>query len=248
MIQIYTEEALRQVRLPAKTESYTPIPHGEMIDTIRRCMIENNLHIVNSFYKISNGGDKVIGSFHFDQDDSEFGGQIAFRNSYDKSMSAAIAVGGVVWICSNGMVVGEAILKRKHTGHADDEIFTYTQNAINDYATVHQLILNDSDEMKSIKLDKSSVARLIGEMYIEQDLMTATQLGIIKREIDFSEHFRMINNESSLWDVYNWCTESYKKSHPLNYLQDHINLHTFSQKICQDYKNAEISYAESLVI
>jgi len=238
---MYSEDALRRVSLPTKTETYTPISHGDMIDTIRSCMNQNDLNITDSVYRASENGNKLIGSFHFDFDNSELGGQIVFRNSYDKSMSAALAVGTIVWICSNGMIGSnnEFVLRRKHTGTADSEIFQYTQNAINSYGELHRMIQRDVEKMKEIPLRKIELAHLIGEMYLNEELMTATQLGIIKKEMDFSKHFPIVDNIATLWQIYNWCTESYKKSHPMHYLQDHMNLHQYMQTEMSKYEMDE---------
>lgn len=231
-VHILQENQVRIVPLPAKTESYTPIPHGQMIDVIRECMRNNNLPITSTKFVSSNSGNKMIGEFRFDQDDNELGGSVIFRNSYDKSVAAAITIGSIVLVCSNGMIRGlqEAFLKRKHTGHADEEVYNYTQNAINHYAELHQSMRRDAELMKRVYIDKHIAASLIGEMFINDEVLTATQLGIVKKEIDFSEHFKLVEGVGSMWNLYNWCTQSFKKSHPVDYLENHINLHKFAME------------------
>ena len=51
------------------------------------------------------------------------GMRLAFRNSYDKSMSVAFAAGAVAWVCSNGMISGDVQYVKTY-GSVAEEINT----------------------------------------------------------------------------------------------------------------------------
>ena len=60
-------------------------------------------------------------------------------------------------------------------------------------------------------------------MFINDNLITSTQLNIIKKEILYSENFI----DPTLWSFYNHCTEALKVAHPAEVLQSHIKLHDY---------------------
>ena len=83
-----TEQKIIAATLPAKTKSYTPIAHVDIIRNIQDMCEENNLSILDRSYQVNSDCTKVTGKYTLSQRDSEMGTMIAFQNSYDKSMSA----------------------------------------------------------------------------------------------------------------------------------------------------------------
>ena len=211
-----------------RTESYTPIGNREVIDLINNEAIRNNLTIVSSQFKQSSDGNKTMGYFDIGTNDSDMGMRAVFKNSYDKSMSFGLALGSVVWICSNGCVSGEIALKRKHTGSADDEA---KLKVIEGFSMIGDNFLRVREAMlrlKEIEIDRKINAELIGRMFMEHEFINSVQLNIIKKECEKSENFTTIWEPGySMWDLYNNVTHSLKESHPTTYLHDHINLHQF---------------------
>jgi hypothetical protein len=63
-------------------------------------------------------------------------------------------------------------------------------------------------------------------MFFEEELINSTQLNIIKREIK-SSTFGVFNEKISLWQIYNWVTESYKTEHPASFLDKHVEFHNY---------------------
>jgi hypothetical protein len=151
--------------------------------------------------------------------------RLAFRNSYDKSMSVAFVAGASVWICSNGMISGEIQFMRKHTGSVIQELNERIVSAIDELEQHFDLMISHSERMKSIELKKREAAELVGRMYIEEDLILPTQLSVVKKEIERPTYqdFR----DDTLWSLYNHVTYSLKESHPITYIQQHKNLHQF---------------------
>ena len=87
--------------------------------------------------------------------------------------------------------------------------------------------------MKQIEVTRRTAAELIGRAYLENEFLNTTQLNVIKSEFD-SPTFDY-GAPGSLWELYNWTSYSLKNDHPANWLQDHLDLHTFY-----------MGYAESL--
>ena len=83
------------------------------------------------------------------------------------------------------------------------------------------------DVLKSYSLTPRQKAEVLGVMYFERNIVTPTQLSIVKKELKSSEHFR----EDNAWSLYNNVTQALKKSHPLDVIQDHIKVHSFMKEI-----------------
>lgn len=224
----FVSEAELDLRLPQKTSSYTPISNREVIDLITNEAINNNLTILNTAFKTNKDRTRTIGYFDIASDDSDMGMRAVFRNSYDKSMSFAFALGASVFICSNGMIGGEIAMKRKHTGAADDEARYKIISGVSMMGDNFQSMQKARSLLKSIEVDSRLNAELVGRMFMEHDFINSVQLNIIKKECENSDKFTTIWEPGySAWDLYNNVTHSLKESHPSSYMHDHINLHEF---------------------
>lgn len=217
--------------VPARTETYSPIAHGYFLDTIRgEIQRAGGLEITRNDIYSSLDGRKLVGFMGVKhagmETDPEFGLEmmLGYKNSYDKSMAAALVAGLSVTICSNGCIGGDMLtFKRKHTGTIQEELVEKTGEAIAQMRDGFSNLVLEVDVMRDYQLTQRQKAELMGVMYFEENMVSPNQLSIIKREMDNSEHFR----GNTLWDLYNNVTESLKSSHPLTHIEDHIKLHRF---------------------
>lgn len=219
-------QKLYQVPVPRKTDSYSPVPHKDIVECICEELDKNNMYARSIDGSTARDGDQVIGYMDIaPQGYDELGMRLAFRNSYDKSMSVAFVAGAVVWICSNGMISGDIQFMRKHTGKVLTELTSKIKLAVNDLSKTFEKSIRHAEAMKKVKVDKTLSAELAGRMFIEHDIITSTQLSIMKKEITEPSH--ELFKEENLWSFYNHATESLKKAHPSKYFDQHINLHEF---------------------
>ena len=104
--------------VPSKTESYSPVSNQEIIETTLEELDKNGFQVKSEFYKCDGSQNKFVGGFVISGGDSESNLMFGFKNSYDRSMTAAYALGAQIIVCSNSVVRGEQSLIRKHTGNA----------------------------------------------------------------------------------------------------------------------------------
>ena len=103
-------EHLKDVKMPTKTASYTPVSHYDLTMNIGDIAgrVLNGMTLVKSRYGLAREGNQMFGTHTFkDNVDDEIGLAVGFRNSYDKSMSVGIAVGARVFVCENLMMNGD---------------------------------------------------------------------------------------------------------------------------------------------
>ena len=117
------EQQIFGAAIPAQTDSYSPVSHQNIVNAIQEKCDQHGLEIRNKQYWMNKQGQQVTGKFNIGvEGDDELGMMLAFRNSYDKSMSLGFAAGGNVWICTNGLVGGDITLVRRHTGSIVNEV------------------------------------------------------------------------------------------------------------------------------
>ena len=216
--------------IPARTDTYSPIAHSDFLGGLATKIEENRMRIVDRRYYVNMNGNKLVGYYSIEdtnvETDPDFGLQMmmGFKNSYDKTMTAALAAGANVMICSNGIVSGDMIrFTRKHTGTIYEELQEKFIEAVDTMRTGFARLILEVDLMKDFELTPRQKAEILGVMYFEKNLVTPNQLSVIKREVSHSEHFK----GNSIWDLYNNVTESLKDSHPIRHIEDHVSVHSF---------------------
>ncbi len=219
--------------LPVATNTYAPVSHQQIIDAIQSNAIANRLTIVRDRTYTNRYGTRVTGFFDV-EDGTKFGDvhglkmMFGYRNSYDKSMSVAFVAGAGVWICGNGCISGDMMaFKRKHTGTVASELNEKIQIGVDRMKSDFGKLNLEVDVMKNYSLTPRQKSEILGVMYFERNLVTPTQLSVIKSELTNSEHFK----EDNAWSLYNNVTEALKQSHPTIVIQDHIKFHSFMKEI-----------------
>lgn len=223
-----TEQELFNVRVPVQTDSYSPVSHRTIVEEVRGELDRLGLNVLRTTYKPNKLGTQLVGYMDINSGDNELNFRVAFRNSYDKTMSAAFVAGTEVVICSNGMVSGQIVYVRKHTGNILSELRENIRFTINSLEQEFNTLSRHKEIMKTIGIDSNLPAHLVGELFINEDIITSTQLNIIKKEL-VKPSFEY-NTPGSLWELYNHITHSLKTSHPMDYIHRHKELHNYMEK------------------
>ena len=223
-----TEQYLRTARLPNYGKSYTVISHGAVIDEARTQLAAAGFAIKKELYKTTMTGDIAQGMYHLESgNDPEMGLMFVWSNSYNKTMAFKCAIGAHVFICSNGVVSGDlGTYRRRHSGSALTDVTTFMQEQIADASKYYDKLIHDKQMLKDVSLTPREKGTILGRLFAEDEILTLTQVGIVKREIDKPSHFYS-NDADSAWDMYNHITLALKDSHPMRYLSNHQRVHEF---------------------
>lgn len=221
------EQELFKAPVPLKTDSYSPVSHANIITAVQEEADKRGLEIRNKHYWSNREGQQVTGKFNIIvPGDEEMGMMAAFRNSYDKSMSLGFAAGGNVWICTNGMVSGDITIVKRHVGSIVQEVSEKIILSMDQLEDQFETLVKQKNRMKEIEVSKSAMAKLAGQMYIEEEVISLTQINQLKKEISGSENFQ----DENLWCFYNHITESLKHSTAVTYLDNHIQAHSYIEE------------------
>lgn len=225
-----TRNNILAAQVPANTDSYTAIPHRVFLEEISEKLSLKGYNIHSEEYIATKEYQIITGSFTVNKRGvldapKELSPSLFFVNSYNKSRRAILRAGAKVLVCKNGMLgtVDGGSYTRKHSGNALEEFREHIDIVIDNIDYEFERLEKNVIEMKAIQMDNSTIARLVGDMVVNEDMITMTQLSILKHELKFSENFK----DGTLWSFYNNCTEAFKDTHPLYYDRQHIKLHTY---------------------
>ncbi len=223
-----TKNSLREVPLPEHGKYYKPVMHGELMDLTLTAIKDAGFTLDKEQYTSARKGNIATGRYTIkDFDDGEMRLQINWINSLDKTKALKFSLGVGILVCSNGAIRGNfSGFKKKHIG----EIQEFTPKAIVEYIkhgeTYFKQLCEDKKQMKEIVMDNETRNRLIGQMFLEEDFITATQMSILKREIE-APTYNYNSDPNSLWSIYQHSTFSMSNTHPFNWMDSHMKAHDF---------------------
>jgi hypothetical protein len=226
---INNTDFLREIPLPTATKSYAPVPHTVFLDEIKEELYKNNYRIKEERYLSANNGLIMTGNYMIEGEDSIISPSIYFTNSYNKMRKAELSSGVMVLVCKNGMISMDSTnrFSRKHSGTVLEDLRSNIKLSVNSIEREFEKLKINMKEMQQIELTPTQTAQIIGDMYINENLIKETQLSILKNEVKFSKDF----TTNTAWDLYNHCTEAFKDNHPLEYDRQHIKLHSYMSDI-----------------
>jgi hypothetical protein len=246
-----TENDLRSVTLPNHGGKYAVVPHGTVIDEARKQLAANGFQIERELYKSSKDGQIAQGVYHLkNSNDTDMGLMFAWSNSYNKQMKFKCAIGAQVFICMNGVVSGDmASYNRKHMGNSTlQDVFNSINEQVSKAHEFFARLVADKNLLKNITLSPRDKGSILGELFANDEILTLTQVGIVKRELDNPTHNYNVSPDSA-WAMYNYITYALKESHPGHYIDDHRNVHNYfvnkyGQLVTAQPVEEEYSYQE----
>lgn len=222
-----TKDILLNAEIPAQTRTYKPITHQQLIDLTLESIHGAGFSLDKELYSSARDGQIANGNFSIrNVADNEMQLQIGWQNSYDKSLSLKFAIGARIFICQNGMVHGDmGSFKKKHQGSVQE----FTPAAITDYikqaGETFQQMQKEREAMKQIELSKRTKAELIGRLMLEESLISSMQVNQIAKELTSPTYD--YGAPDSMWELYQFTTQTMKETHPSFAMNDHIKAHSF---------------------
>tara|TARA_Y100000310_G_scaffold343378_1_gene450724 strand:- start:94 stop:1203 length:1110 start_codon:yes stop_codon:yes gene_type:complete len=253
-------EALHTAEMPPESPSYVPVSHGDYVFNISKIGgdILHDYELEDAAYALAPGrAVKLPDGSSWQSETSRMFGihtyrkkgnggdemrlALAFRNSYDKSMSLALASGSYVFICDNlGFSGSVATIFLKclscgrygHTGNVLDRLPREMVGAI--YAARRDFVRfeEESKRFKEIPIDDDAAYRVLGQCY-GRKILTHGQLN---RALDAwrDEGYRSLFGVApTAWTLYNCATEALKGLPMEKTMEAHVNLHETMREIEQ---------------
>lgn len=222
---------------PLATNTYAPISHEEIHDTIMSEIKDNAFKLKDISVKSKTGRNCIVMYSLIDEiasyQDPEIGIRVGFKNSYDKTMSFGFALGSEVFICGNGMVSGEYTIKKQHRMR---DVNIFAKELIHQYfgqvRAEHDENLIFAKELKQHEVTEADAQRIIGELFINNRIITQAQLRNMSSQMYNSDKFNSFKNVDmiSAWDLYNHGTEALKTSANINLFNRHVEYNDYFRR------------------
>jgi hypothetical protein len=226
------KEYLLAVPVPEMTWSYKPVSHGDLIRVTLESIEACGFELVKEIYTYRKEGQVANGKYLLKYgDDPDMSLMIAWQNSYDKSLSLKFAVGTWVYICTNGCVSGNmGAFRSKHIG----DVQTVSPAVLREYickaGEQFNTMVAQKEAMKLVQITSKQRAEVLGVLFIDRKLITSTQLNAVKNSIEKPQYD--YGCPGSVWELYNYVTESMREISPQYWLSAQVNLH---QWFIQEY-------------
>jgi hypothetical protein len=119
--QRVTRSDLALIAAPARTATWVPIKHSDLIEALHAELARRGLQVRCEQYAVQHQGTMLFGTLDLAwYDTGETAAAIGLRTANDKSMALQLAIGLKVFVCDNLCFAGDLIaLKRKHTAGID---------------------------------------------------------------------------------------------------------------------------------
>jgi hypothetical protein len=224
---VTSKQELISLPVPNQTNRYKPVSYEQLINLTLEGMDKAGYKLKEEVYRSAEGRQIATGYYDFDYSpDPEMGIRMAWQNSYNKKVSLKIVIGTFCFVCTNGCFIGDmGAFRTKHVG----EVQTVTPSKIQEFISgaegTYSRISGDKNQMKELEVTKKTLAELVGDLFINEQLITSDQLGIIKGEIENPSY--SYGAPGSVWELYSHFTHAGKRTHPTNYIQYHQKLHDY---------------------
>lgn len=222
-----TREQLRDIQTPEPTDSWCPVSHFDVVNTLTTRAEACGLRIRGERFAVVDGtlhsdfgeptrlpGARMFGSLDF----APIPGMpfpdgctpsAGIRNSHDKTFALSILSGARVFICENGVLSAETVISRKHTSKID--LLASIDDALNAFMASIQDFNEMFQRLNARKVTRTKAHSLVVEAARAGAFASDSILPIVQ-EFENPQHeaFR----ERTAWSLYNACTERMKAQSP----------------------------------
>ena len=164
--QSIDREGLKLLETPEPTDSWTPIPHYELVTVLEGQLKARGISIVKEQYAVQKA--KLFGVIDTDyQVTDEGGAAIGVRTSNDMSLALQLAIGYRVFVCDNMSFAGDLIaLKRKHTANLD--LHREFAEGIGRYVRDYRRLQDDIQIWKETPVSPERAKTLIYDIFLQK--------------------------------------------------------------------------------
>ncbi len=199
MIHKVNEDTFFNHELPVQTQSYTPVSNRLLNDLIYQEAEKRNYIITGKGFRANPSLTEFIAMFTLNQPEDGLIRMIGYRNSTNKKWSVGFVAGALVTICSNGMVSGDIITFRKHTGSVKQDLNFIIQRAFEEITPRFDTIKQQTEHLQKKLIQKSAALDIIAELFFTERLLNITQMAVLRENL-FSDHnFSLPENPSEFF-------------------------------------------------
>lgn len=225
-------EDLAAMTPPEETATYTPLAHETFAyntHTLGRDILgQSGFTLASEKYLVSKDRQKLFFMLAYSNGTDGVQMIAAGRNSYDKSMSAGVAIGdaGKVTVCDNLVIAGQVVVMQKHTKNLFNQLRKNLIVAFHEAKGKWRDLQHDIEMFKDIKLDEKDAHHFLVEAGREKALSKTIFFDALA---EYHNPSYVEFEEPTLWALYNNVTEAMKKVPYTKTLETHFKFHDFAR-------------------
>lgn len=120
---LVTQEEVRAIPIAERgdrSSRWKGVAHSDLLDAMFGSIESRGLKVIGESWELQHEGNDLFGRLDFQTPDSislpdGMGLSLGFRHSNIGNYALTFAVGAHVFVCSNGIITGEFIVKKRHT-------------------------------------------------------------------------------------------------------------------------------------
>jgi hypothetical protein len=200
---------IERVRTPQSTQTWTPIPHLELIQQVEQTIQANGLVVGSQAHSLSHEGMRYFGLLEIQRAESaeDYCWVLGLRNSHDKTFPAGVIAGSTVFVCDNLSFSGEVKLARKHTTYIRRDLPQLVQSAVGKLMERWHHQDQRLVSYKETELDDRAAHDLVVRGF---DVGVFTNRHIPKVLHEWREPRHQVFRERTVWSFFNSVTEALK--------------------------------------
>ncbi len=228
--QVIEMEQLRGVATPDGTETWTPVPHAALVDSVRGALVSSGKEIVKEEHALYRGGDRYFGLLHLGENNDGGNTVIGIRNSHDKTFPAGLSLGNHVFVCDNLSFSGDVVVARKHTRFIGRDLDRLIYDAVGKLADLREKQLVRFAAYKGRELSDVEAHDLMIRALLAR-VVSGEQVAKVVGEWRKPAHEDFAPR--NVWSLFNDFTEVLKGTAPQAAVKRTMTLHGLLDAHCQ---------------
>ena len=228
--QKVTRAELAVIETPPATETFQPIPHAGLIESLEESLAFRHIQIVREEYAVSPDGMRLFGLLELN---AEFQGvrfAIGLRNANDKSMRLGMVAGYRVFVCDNMALSGDfRPMLAKHSKHFDliESVSIGVDRIQRGFQPLREMI----DAMRALQLTNDEARSLIYRAFME-NRFPVKLMKTVHREFFIAPSYDEFK-PPTVWSLSNAFTTAFKDLAPVRQYELTARLGKFLQPYTQ---------------
>lgn len=165
---IVTRETLAALPAVIGTDTFKPVAHIELIETLDHKLVERGVQIVREQYAISKDGMKLFGTLDLTLNGTEgMCASLGLRTANNREMALQMIAGMRVFVCDNMAFSGETIiLRRKHTSGLN--LIDVIAEGVSEYETHYRALKADIGRLHDLTMEAAAAKVMIHDVFAKQ--------------------------------------------------------------------------------
>lgn len=197
-------DRLRQVGTPEPTKTHVPIPHHRLVDSVRHSLGYFGHEIVEEQHGVTEDGMRYFGVMLLRSRGGLYQDMVGLRNSHDKSFPIGLSFGGHVFVCDNLSIIGDQVVKRRHTANAKRDLPGLIMEMVEPLADVRDRQARTFELYRDTPITVDQADHGIMELY-RRGAISVTRIADVLREFE-QPTFEEWAKDYNAWRLFNAVT------------------------------------------